>query len=75
MSLKVHILDAHLDEFTESMIAYSEEQGKRFDQDILDFERHNQGQYNDCKMGHYIWGLFNNSDLQNYRKSRKTIHF
>ena len=30
MSLKVHILDVHLDEFKESMAAYSEEQGERF---------------------------------------------
>ena len=36
MSLKVHILDAHLDKFKENMGAYSEEQGKRFHQDILD---------------------------------------
>ena len=28
MSLKVHILDAHLDNFKESMGAYSEEQGE-----------------------------------------------
>ncbi|XP_058881104.1 peroxisomal biogenesis factor 7 isoform X1 [Acipenser ruthenus] len=30
MSLKVHILDAHLDKFKENMGAYSEEQGERF---------------------------------------------
>ena len=35
MSLKVHILD----QFKENMGAYSEEQGKRSHQDILDFER------------------------------------
>ena len=32
MSLKVHILDAHLDKFKENMGAYSEEQGERFHQ-------------------------------------------
>ena len=30
MSLKVHILDAHLDQFKENMGACSEEQGERF---------------------------------------------
>ena len=51
MSLKVHMLDAHLDEFKENIGAYSEEQGKRFHQDILDFERRYQGQYNERMMG------------------------
>lgn len=75
MSLKVHILDAHLDKFKENMGAYSEEQGERFHQDILDFERRYQGQYNENMMGDYIWGLIRESDLQYNRKSRKTTHF
>ena len=75
MSLKVHILDAHLDKFKENMGAHSEEQGERFHQDILDFEHRYQGQYNKNMMGDYIWGLIRESDLQYTRKSRKTIHF
>src|SRR5271163_2951357 len=70
MSLKVHILDAHLDKFKENMGAYSEEQGERFHQDILDFERRYQGLYNEN-----IWGLIRESHLQYNRKSRKTTHF
>ncbi|XP_017488063.1 PREDICTED: uncharacterized protein LOC108376372 [Rhagoletis zephyria] len=57
MSLKLHILDAHLDKFKENMGAYSEEQGERFHQDIMEFERRYQGQYNENMMGDYIWGL------------------
>ena len=75
MSFKVHILDAHLDKFKENMGAYSEEQGERFHQDIMDFERHYQGVYNENMMGDYIWGLIRESDLQYCRKSRKTTHF
>ena len=75
MSLKVHILDAHLDKFKENMGAFSEEQGERFHQDILDFERRYQGQYNENIMGDYIWGLVRESDLQYNRKSRKQTHF
>ena len=74
MSLKVHILHAHLDEFEENMGAYSEKQGQRFHKDILDFERCYQGQYNERIMGDYIWGLIRKSDLQYCRKSRKTIY-
>ena len=59
-----HILDAHLDKFKENMGAYSEEQGEHFHQDILDFERRYQGQYNENMMGDHIWGLLRESDLQ-----------
>ncbi|KAL7849486.1 hypothetical protein SRHO_G00211090 [Serrasalmus rhombeus] len=75
MSLKIHILDAHLDKFKENMGAYSEEQGERFHQDIMNFECRYQGQYNENMMGDYIWGLIRESDLQYSRKSRKTTHF
>ena len=74
MSLKVHILDAHLDKFKENMEAYSEEQGKYFHQDILDFEHRYRGQYNKNMMGNYIWGLLWESSLQYTCKSRKTTH-
>ena len=75
MSLKVHILDAYLGKFKENMGAYSEEQGKHFHQDILDFEHRYQGQYNENMMGDYIWGLIRESNLKYTHKSRKTTHF
>ena len=74
ISLKVHILEADLDKFKENMGAYSEEQGKRFHQDILDFEHRYQGQYNENMMGDHIWSLFLERNLQYTRKSRKTTH-
>ena len=57
MSLKVHILDAHLAKIKENMGAYSEEHDKRFHQYILDFERRYQGSYNENMIGDYIWRL------------------
>ena len=75
ISMKVHMLDAHLDEFKENLGAYSEEHGERFYQDIKDFESRYQGQYNENMMGDYIWGLIWESDLEYRRKSRKTTHF
>ena len=44
------------------MGAYSEEQGKRFHRDILDFKSRYQGHYNERKVGDYICGLFHKSD-------------
>ena len=75
MSLKVHILDAHLDKFKKNTGAYSEEQGGRFHQHILDFGCRYQGQYNENMMEDYIWGLIRESDLQYSRKSRNPTHF
>ena len=75
MSMKVYMLDAHLDEFKENLGAYSEEHGERFHQDIKDFESRYQGQYNENMMRDYIWGLIRESDLEYRQKIRKTTHF
>ncbi|GBP54406.1 hypothetical protein EVAR_29482_1 [Eumeta japonica] len=50
MSLKVHMLHAHLDKFKDNLGAYSEEQGERFHQDVMNFEKRYQGQYNENMM-------------------------
>jgi hypothetical protein len=65
MSLKVHILDAHLDKFKENTGAIP----------VLEFGCRYQGQYNENMMGDYIWGLIRGSDLQYSRKSRNPTHF
>ena len=75
MSMKVHMLYAHLDEFKENLGAYSEERGERFHHDIKYFESRYEGQYYENMMGDYIWGLIRESDLEYRRKSRKTTHF
>ena len=36
---------------------YSKEHGERFHQDVMEFEKHYQGQYNKHMMGDYVWGL------------------
>jgi len=40
------------------METYSELQDERFHQDILDFERRYQGQYNENMIEDCIWGFF-----------------
>jgi len=77
MSFKLHVLNAHLDDFKENLGKYSEEQGERFHQDIRAFEERyqRQGQYTESMMGEYIWSLVRDTDLDHRRKSRKTYHF
>ncbi|GBO04199.1 hypothetical protein AVEN_116158-1 [Araneus ventricosus] len=55
MSLKVHFLDSHLDYFPEKLGAVSEEQGKRFHQDIKKMERLYQGKWNVSMIADYCW--------------------
>ncbi|CAK8683707.1 unnamed protein product [Clavelina lepadiformis] len=73
MSLKLHVLHAHLDEFKDNMGDYSEEQGEKFHQDIRSFEERYQGQYNENMMGDYIWNLLRESELTYRRQSRKNV--
>lgn len=47
ISVKVYILDAHLEKFKENMAGCSKEEGKPFQQNILDFERRYKGPYNE----------------------------
>jgi len=43
MSLKVHIIDAHLDSFKDNMGSFSEEQGEHFHRDMNQLENRYQG--------------------------------
>ena len=73
MSLKLHVLHSHIDEFKDNMGDYLEEQGERFHQDVKSFEEHYKGQYNESMMGNYIWNLVRESELTyNWQSCKKT---
>jgi hypothetical protein len=55
MSLKLHVLHAHLDSFPENLGAVSEQQAERFHQDIKETEQRYQGRWNVNMMGDYCW--------------------
>ena len=75
MSLKLHILHSHIDEFKDNLGDYSEEQGEKFHQDVKSFEERHKRQYNENMMGDYIWNLLRESDLTYNRQSRRKISF
>ena len=75
MSLKLHILHSHIDEFKDNLGDYSEEPGERFHQDVKSFEERYKGQYNENMMGDYIWNLLRESDLMYNRQPCKKILF
>jgi hypothetical protein len=53
MSLKVNLLNSHLDYFPANIGAVSEEHGERFHQDIKEMERRYQGSWNVSMMADY----------------------
>ena len=69
MSLKIHILHTHVDEFKDNMDDYSEEQSERFQQDVRSFEEGHKGQYNESMMGDYIRNLLRESKVTYHHQS------
>ena len=72
MSIKVHFLHSHLDEFPANLGDVSDEQGERFHQDIQTMEERYQGRYDTKMMTDYCWSLKRDCvDIQYTRKSHK----
>ncbi|KAL7630004.1 UNVERIFIED_CONTAM: hypothetical protein RMT77_019877 [Armadillidium vulgare] len=57
MSIKIHYLHSHLDNFPENLGDVSDEQGERFHQDIKTMEERYQGRWNSHMMADYCWSL------------------
>ena len=75
MSLKLHVLHSHIDEFKDNMGDYSEKQGESFHQDVKLFEERYKGKYNESMMGNYLCNLVRESELTKNRQSRKKTSF
>ncbi|GFT93230.1 uncharacterized protein TNCV_2219961 [Trichonephila clavipes] len=71
MSVKVHFLYSHLENFQENLGAVSEKQGERFHQDIKEMERRYQGRWNVNMMADYCWMLKRKNSQEPSRKSTK----
>ena len=71
MSIKVHYLHSHLDRFPQNLGDFSEEQGKRFHQDIKVMEERYQGRWDINMMADYCWCLKRDCSNIHARKSRK----
>lgn len=69
MSLKIHLLDSHLDFLPENLGAVSDEHGERFHQDISVMESRYQGRWSAAMLADYCWTL--QRDLPNAQHKRK----
>ena len=57
MSIKIHYLFSHLETFPENLGAVSDEQGKRFHQDIKIMEQRYQGRWDAKMIADYRWSI------------------
>ena len=72
MSVKLHFLNSHLDRFPENVGAVSDEQGKRFHQDLMTMEERYQGHWDRRMMANYCWTIRRDQpEKTNKRKSYK----
>lgn len=72
MSIKVHYLHSHLNEFQRNIADLSEEQGERFHQDLKIMEQRYQGRWDEHMMADFCWNLMRDGQTtQHSRKSNK----
>ena len=72
MSIKLHFLNSHLDQFPDNVSAASDEQGERFHQDLKIMEERYQGRWDKSMMADYCWSIKRNCPDEVYkRKSYK----
>lgn len=57
MAVEEHKLHVHLNQFKDNKDAYQKEQLERHHQDMMDFERRYQGQFNKSMMRDHVWDL------------------
>jgi hypothetical protein len=75
MSLKLHFLASHLDYFPPNLGAVSEEQSKRFHQDMKDVERRYQGRWDENMMADYCWSIARDDTSREHSRASRTHKF
>lgn len=71
MSIKMHFLNSHLEQFPANLGDVSDEQGERFHQDIKVMEDRYQGRWDVHMMADYCWSI--QRDCTGRRYSRQSI--
>lgn len=75
MSIKIHFLHGHLDFFPENLGQFSDEQGERFHQEILQMEKRFDGKSHIRMMANYCWSLKREADGSLNKRKRASTHF
>src|SRR5678816_183966 len=68
MSIKIHFLASHLEYFPANCGDFSEEQGKRFHQDVRTMEERYQGRWDINMMADYCWCLKRDEPVKTHKR-------
>ena len=68
MSVKLHFLFSHLEQFPANLGDVSDEQGERFHQDMKEIEQRYQGHWDEHMMSDYCWGIKRDIPDKVYRR-------
>ena len=75
MSIKMHHLFLHMDRFPENLGSMSDEQGKKFHQDLKEMEKRYQGRWDAVMMADYCWNLKRDLPAAEHSRSSKKRKF
>lgn len=75
MSLKIHLLDSHLDFFPDCLGKFSDEHGERFHQEIAVMESRYQGRWSTAMLADYCWFLQRDAPEARHRRISKSKKF
>ena len=75
ISVKIHYLFSDTDRFPENLGSMSDEQGKRFHQDLKEMETGYQGRWDAVMMADYCWNLKRDLNAAEHSRSSKKLKF
>lgn len=75
MSLKLHFLMNHIDEFADNLGAYSDQHGERFHQDIKVMENRYKGKDYRNMLGNHCWHLIREDPTVPWQRQAKTLMY
>ena len=75
MSLKIHMLDSHLDFFPDCLGKVSDEHGERFHQEIAMMESRYQGRWSTAMLADYCWLLQRDAPEARHRRKSSAKKF
>ncbi|GBN37453.1 hypothetical protein AVEN_112082-1 [Araneus ventricosus] len=75
MSLKLHVLDSHLNFFPQNLGAISDDLGERFHQYISMFEKRFSGRWNRSMLAEYCWSVIRDTQSNAYKRKRPKKSF
>lgn len=78
ITIKMHCLICHIDRFKQNNGSYSDEQGERFHQEIMEIEKHYKGKEMTNGLARYCWSLIRETNVVHKRQksyNKKTKYF